>query len=276
MTKSTFILSLAAALLAGYGLGRLGDQPESDKPQASGGTHETRRGGGEPGIGAEGELGTDGSSRVRRPRSDKPTQLPDARRVSIPLSAIVPILKTQTFSQGDFMSLGGSMETALTMLGATEAERRQVQSLVKNTRERILGEEKNRIKVERADASGVRLDLTEMREVAMGIAGELQEGLRGALKPETADALVESVDWKNFYGYYKEGKPFINEFVLEREPGGRLLATHRYVSGYHSRHVQAADMPGDGKPADVSKYFDKRWESYLKGVEMLPVDAPER
>jgi len=275
MTKSTFILSMAAALLAGYGLGRMGGQPESGKPDEGGEKHETRSVGGFSGISAESDAGADASPRARRPRTDKPVQLPDPRRVSIPMSSVVPILKKQMFSYRDFMNLGDSMETALTMLGATDEEREQVRALVKDTQEKILREEKNHIKVEKADATGVKLDLTGMREIAEGIAGELQDGLRGALKPEAADALVESVDWKNFYAVQREGNPIVSEFALERGPGGGLMATHRYGNGSSSRHLQGPDMPQEGKPADVSKYFDQRWESYLKGVEMLPVDAPE-
>jgi len=179
------------------------------------------------------------------------------------------------FSYRDFTQLGESMENALTMLGATDAEREEVQELVKDTQNRLFEEEKKRIKVEKADTEGVTLDLSAMDEVAKGIAGELQDGLRAALKPETADALVESMDWKNFYGVQLPDKPMTHQFALERSANGDLTATHRYPMGSSSRHLQGPDMPQEGKPMDISKQFDKRWESYLKGVEMLPVDSPD-
>ena len=274
MKKSTFILSIVTALVAGYGLGKWGNRGEPTRLDSTVGTHDSRRTGRASGIEADGEAATDGSSKVRRPRPDKPVALPDARRVSIPMSSLTPIIKQQVFNYKDFTQLGDSMETALTMLGVTDEEREQMRSLVKGTQERIMREEKSHIKVEKADATGVTLDLTPMNEIVKGIAGEFQEGIRGALKPETADALVESMDWKNFYGFQRqEGQPNRTEFSLERGANGELMATRRYVGGSSSMHLE--DLPQEGKPMDISKHFGERWESYLKGVEMIPVDAPQ-
>ena len=276
MTKSIFIPSVVAALLAGYGLGRMGDRAEP-AGQESAGAHGTKRGGGSSGIESEGEATVDGSSRVRRPRSEKPAALPDARRGSIPITSLTPIIKQQVFNYKDFTQLGDSMETALTMLGVTDEERERVRSLVKETQERILREEKSHIRVEKADATGVTLDLTSMHEVVNGIAGDLQEGIRGSLKPETADALVESMDWKSFYGFRREeGQPHLQHFSWEKGADGDQMATRRYAGGSSSMYLPRREPPQEVKAMDVSKHFGERWESYLKGVEMVPVDPPKQ
>lgn len=277
MTKSTFIPSVVAALIAGYGLGRMGDGVGPAGQDGVAGAGDARRGGEVHGIESGGETAADGSSRVRRPRSEKPPALPDARRVSIPIASITPIIKQQVFNDKDFTQIGDSMETALTMLGVTDEEREQVRSLVKDTEARILREEKSHIRVEKADPTGVTLDLSPMHEVVNGIAGELQEGIRGALKPEAAEALVESMDWNSFYGFRREeGQPHLQQFLLEKGPDGELMATRRYAGGSSSMHLPRREPPQEVKSMDVSEHFGKRWESYLKGVEMVPVDPPKQ
>ncbi|GAA5117362.1 hypothetical protein GCM10023212_05960 [Luteolibacter yonseiensis] len=206
-------------------------------------------------------------SRRRVSRSDR-TAGEKEPRVSIPLKAVTEILKESQFSYSDFEVIIRKMPDALTMLGVGDSDKKAALEVMEASYRQILDEEKKHVRVTMADETGISLDRTGMDEPSKQVIATTQEGLRGSLPSDVAEALIGSIDWDRYY--FNTTKT--TSFRITRNPSGSLAATTTTGTGAMSSGLLPTEYPDDGTPISAEAVFDKRWSHHLKGKTLLPVD----
>ncbi len=268
--KAREIVLIVVALLAGFALGRVGRDPASGT-KAGGASKSIPDSGGSSSLDRPamdpGERDSPGAS---RPRRDRPAEVARNKssepRVSIPLKTVAGLLKDE-LSYSDFIVLGRKMEPALVMLGASEQEKKDVMAAINKNQAALLAEEKTHVKVASSDGSKITLDLSGMEEPARRIAGQLQEDLRAALPEDIAGALIGSMD---FNRYYFSGEARETSFRITRGDSGGLMATQATGGGSNGMGINPKEHADDGAPIPAAAVFDKRWSTWLEGVELTP------
>jgi hypothetical protein len=271
MMKYQRILPILLALASGLIVGRMTApaakvSPESNERR----TQTVPRSGFTASQGGEGaELRS--QSQVRDEKRPSPDR---GKRISVPLNLIVKDLKERQLADQNFDRIGDNIDGALTMLDATDSERQKVKAVLAKAEKDILAAEKERLKVTRSDSTGVELDTSGMKEVLPGIISAAQSGIRDSLAQDIGEALNASISWDRFYSRTDEFTPFT--LSIERFPGGQLVAQAKRDNSSMGMGIEPKDIPADGSPIPVSRFFDDRWRPFLKDVELVPVDPEQQ
>ena len=101
------------------------------------------------------------------------------------------------------------------------------------------------------------------------LAPKIQEGIRASLRADLADVLISSTKWDQLY---PTGGNSFPTFTITRSLTGRMTAWVRQFSGGRGSSV-GQEFPEDGTPIPADQVFkDERWNSFLKGLTLLPKD----
>lgn len=194
---------------------------------------------------------------------------PKEQRVSIPLKTLVSVLKDGDFKySSNFNRLNFSMEKALTLLGATEGERKEIADLVKKSESDILAAEKTHIKLGEVTADLIRMDMSGMRGPAEEIARRTQDGMRMALPADLAESIISAIKWED---YYPVDEKSFTRLEITRGRAGKLTVWEKIDNGGMG-HQADAEFKDDGTPLPAERIFHNRWKPFLKGVTILPKD----
>jgi hypothetical protein len=269
------LVSIAlVSLVLGFALGRISaptdsGRGESETPGSTRGKpdgSETADGDTPSGEVHPGHGKRPGRTRAARDRAED--SKPKEPRVSIPLAAVVRILKEQELKYADFKGLDRPMEKALTLLGATETEREAVNALVTSAETEMFAEEKKHLRLGEVSGDQIQLDMRGMKGPAEAIAARMKEGIRAALPADMAEALISAINWQEYYPV--DDKSFAR-LEVTRGRGGRLTAWERTEHHGTGRGLDA-EFGDDGTPLPADRIFEDRWKPFLKGVTILPKD----
>jgi hypothetical protein len=221
---------------------------------------------GSAGAGMSGEGADREDSRQRATRKNLESH--GEPRVSVPLKAVVSILRERQFAYSDFNDIYRKMPDALTILGANDADKNAALAVVSKSRDDMEKEEKLHVRISRSDESGITLDRSEMEAPSKAVADATQQGLRDSLPQDTAEALIASIDW---HRYYFNGTKETS-FHISRNANGSLSATTTTGTGSFSSGLRSEQYPDNGTPIPADAVFEKRWAPFLQGKMLLPVN----
>lgn len=259
-----------AALLLGFALGRISAPAGPDRGHSVAGNSargESVHSGADDGSpGLPGIERPQARTRVARERTEEAK--PKEPRVSLPLSTVVKILKDGNLKYAEFDSLPYRLGEALTLLGATEAEKEQVKSLADTSKAGILAMEKSHLRLAETSEHMIRFDMSGMREPVEEITGRLKDDIRMSLPADMAEGLVSAINWEKFYVTEDESA---TRLEITRNRKGRLTAWEKSAGGGTGRTVDS-QYADDGTPLPADKIFEDRWKPLLKGVTILPKD----
>lgn len=203
-------------------------------------------------------------------RSDRSKTAPaDDPRVSVPLHSVAQILKEKQFAYSDFEGLDRQMADALTLLGVSAQDKAAITSYMKTMYAEVLSEEKKHVKVSKADAGRVTLDLSGMAGPSERIAARTKEAFRESLPSDAAETLIASIDWDKFYF---RGEASEVSFRVTRNVNGSLMATTATGWGTHGSGLNSKEYPDDGTPIPAAKIFEPRWQQHLGEMKLPPVN----
>lgn len=159
---------------------------------------------------------------------------------------------------------------ALTLLGVSADEQETVVGVMNDIKQRILAEEKQRVKVSQVTETELILDQSGMLEPMKQIVADAQEGIRANLPQDLAGALIEAINWEEFYAGGPQAP--VTTFRIERTPNG-LVAQRNYQGGGMGFPLDSSHFPDDGTPISIrAAYGDDRWVPFLGDHKLLPVD----
>ncbi len=204
----------------------------------------------------------------RRPPR-RPTETKNEARVSIPLRTIVGILKEGQASS-DFEDINRKMPDALTFLGASESERQAALDVMTKAKEEMYAEERENLKIVKADDAEVIIDHGGMQEPALRVAEHTREQLRRSLPNDTATALIDSIPWDRFYSDLAGSAT--TRFRIVRDAQGFLAATVSTANHSFSSRLSADKFPDDGNPIPADDLFGSRWGPFMKGRSLVPAE----
>ncbi|RYD20064.1 MAG: hypothetical protein EOP88_16525 [Verrucomicrobiaceae bacterium] len=187
-------------------------------------------------------------------------------RMSIPLTTISEVIRQQQVSTS-FNWLDFGVEKSLTLLGATEEEKKDVLDHLSRLEAEILEEEKKHLKMIQTDPTEIRVDNRSMEEFARAITRQAQDGIRARLPGDMAEVLVTSIDWDK---YYPTDDKSIPSLTIVRNQEGKLQAWIRTEAGGGAFNLDSK-YPDDGTPIPADEIFPEgRWKPFLKGLTLLP------
>lgn len=246
-TRISVGLGLGIGLLAGFGLGRF-LQPADPQP------------------------GTAGKEAATAKLSPGP-------RISVPVSSVVKTLQDAEprqlpgFSLRGFEDLSRCMPKALAFIGIAHESQPPVIRLFWDIEQRMLAEEKQRLKVSKATDTEIVIDHSAMLEPAKQFANEARQGLIDHLPPEFAEALIQAIDWDGFY-MQGDGAP-LTTFQIVRGKHG-LMARRSFPKGSTAIVLKSDRYKDDGSLIAAKEvYGDARWKGHLGDRKLLPVDDPD-
>jgi len=212
----------------------------------------------------------DGKTNLRtRAHERVENKKPKEPRVSIPLRTLVDGVRKNAFSScSGFDRLEYAMERALSLMGATDREKEELKTLVKNSESEMLAAEKTHIKLGAVTSDKIQMDMSAMRGPAGEIAGRTKDGIRAALPPDLAEALISAINWDDYYPTDEKSFTFLE---ITRKPSGKLIAWERQDSGGTGYGVNE-EFKDDGTFLPADRIFPDRWKPFLKGVTILPKD----
>ena len=185
-------------------------------------------------------------------------------RISIPMSTVANILKSQRFNS-NFMELSHGLERNLPYLGASEVEIAEIKNSLKKVQDELQAEEKKHLKVLQSDDTRIQLDNSSMQAVAESVRQQFQNDLRSTLPGDAAELLISSIDWNQFYPTDKESYPTLK---ITRSSSGRMNAM--VMTGFGGSGGQVHGFADDGTPIPADQVFDERWKPLIKGLTLLP------
>lgn len=125
------------------------------------------------------------------------------------------------------------------------------------------------MKVSKADAGRVTLDLSGMAGSSERIAARTREVFRESLPADAAETLIASIDWEKFYF---RGEAREVSILVTRNANGSLMATTATGWGTHGSGLNSKEYPDDGTPIPAAKIFEPRWQQHLGELALLPVN----
>ncbi|MES2921852.1 MAG: hypothetical protein V4819_09905 [Verrucomicrobiota bacterium] len=189
---------------------------------------------------------------------------PAEPRISVPVSSVAKTLKGLQFNS-DIMAPFNGIDRAFPFLGATEAEEAEIKTSLKRAKDELLAAEKRLIKVIQTDQTQIRMDNSSMRDVAQSVAQQVQTDIRSNLPGDTAEILISSINWEQFYPTDEKNFPTLS---IIRQSSSRISAMEMIGGGGHGGQVHG--FADDGTPIPADQVFNDRWKPFLKGLTLLP------
>lgn len=196
---------------------------------------------------------------------------PENEKVTILLKDAEAALQGHYFTLMSFDNANQKIDTALALLGTTPAQREQIADLMNETRRNLIDLEQANFRVRGKDDHKVELDIGDFDEFGDAAEKEIdrmKQQFRDILPERTADALLNSISWQN---YYPLMAPLSNYATLSitQLGDGHLMATFRAERSSQGKGFDSSKYPA-GQPIPASEVFDERWRPYLKDVFLLP------
>lgn len=195
-------------------------------------------------------------------REDK--KKPAEARISVPVSSLMKTIKGLQFNS-DIMANFNGIDRAFPFLGATEAEEAEIKASLKRAKDELQAAEKRLVKVVQTDQTEIRMDNSAMRDIADSISQRLQTDIRSNLPGDTAEILISSINWEQFYPTDEKNFPTLS---IIRQTSSRMAAMEMIGGGGHGGQVH--NFADDGTPIPADQVFDDRWKPLLKGLTLLP------
>ena len=267
-------LLVLIALVVGFLAGRK-TAPSTDTPSAGVTADDNhRRERSRPGSHASPE---DGGAPTRpnrpRPREDREPSADTGPKVALSLELITKDLRERQLSHMNFTYLDSNIDGPLKLLGANDDERLQVKATLTTMKEEIYAAEKKHLKVLKSDTTVVLLDATGMKAALPAIMETTQSRIRDATSQRLGEAINASINWDGLYDMTGKFEPVKLEIV--KGPGGAIIAQERFGGGGTGYHLNKEDIPTDGSLIHANRHFGGRWEPFLKGVMLEPVDPTD-
>lgn len=207
--------------------------------------------------------GESGSAKFRS--HERPPGAPDS--ITIPSKSIKNLIANKSHRGWDYRYLADHVSDALTILGATDEEHRAVGAAFEKARAELVGKEKELARVTQPDPSKIEIDLTAVKEHATRIVRGIQDDLRTTLPSSTAEILISSIEWGD---YYIPGGETSMIFTIERSPGGRIHAYARSNNDFYGQSVNSqVELPED-TPIQARAIFGNSWGHLLQDLTILP------
>lgn len=188
--------------------------------------------------------------------------------MAVPVKTVVKLLQAHFRGVG-YQELPVGMERAVDTLGISRTESDEINDLFKKSRDELTAAEKTCFKLGHVTPDRIEIDTSAIREPASAIIGRLQQGIRSTLKPEAAELLISSIDWKK---YYPIDNSSTTTFEISRKYTGLRSAWVRTTGQNSGRGIDKRKFPDDGTPLPADQIFDDRWKPYLQGLTLLPTD----
>lgn len=205
------------------------------------------------------------ATRTRVGRREEKKKTSEAR-ISVPVSSVAKIIKGLQFDSNIMAPFNG-VDRAFPFLGVTETEDAELKASLKRSKDELLAAEKRFIKVHQTDQNQIQMDNRSMRDVAEAVSQRLQTDIRSNLPSDTAEILISSINWEQFYATDAKNFPTL---TIIRQTSSRITAMEMIGGGGHG--TQVLNFADDGTPIPADQVFDDRWKPFLKGLTLLPQD----
>jgi len=208
---------------------------------------------------------------------ERSTPVPSENRVSIPADLGGKLLADSKFLSCGFDEIGGRLEQALTLLGATPGQRDAVIDLFKRTEQEIYETEKKHVGVRTSGDSEIWLNMFDMEDHAPQIIKNTREGIAEILDPAQTEALNRSIDWSKFYNTSYSQEVLLT--VVRRD--GMLHRTENSGSSGSSTNLPQEKFPPNTSSLPASEVFKgetrmnrrtRDWSHLLEGKTLVPID----
>lgn len=207
-----------------------------------------------------------GTAGTRSGSAERDERKQSGPRMSIPLATISEVIRQQQVSTS-FNWLDFGVEKSLTLLGASEEEKKDVLDHLRRLATEILEEEKKHLEIIQNDPTEIRVDNRSMEPFARAIIRQAQDGIRARLPGDMAEVLVTSIDWDK---YYPTDDKSIPSLTVARDRHGKLQAWIKTESGGSAFDMDSKYLD-DGTPIPADEIFPEgRWKPFLKGLTLLP------
>lgn len=195
----------------------------------------------------------------------------DEGQISVSRKSIRNLIAGKSFRGWDYRHLGDHAADVLTVLGATQEEQRAAGTLFETAAGELRMSEKELAKVTQPDPTKIHIDLAAVRGPAGEIVRNLQNNLRSTLPAATADLLISSIKWDD---YYIPGGETSVTLTLRQNTDGRTWGDVRSNTGYHGQSVSTFLEPSDGSPASAGAVF-RQWAPLVGDLRIVPLNPKE-
>ncbi|MES2924665.1 MAG: hypothetical protein V4819_24140 [Verrucomicrobiota bacterium] len=160
------------------------------------------------------------------------------------------------------------MSGSLEALGASKIEREEIKALIKKSKDDIHAAEKAHFRLRLVTPDHIEIETKGIWDAIATIRGNLQNGIRAALKPEAAEILLSAIDWESFYP--TDERSSIRSLEIYRDESVGLVALVKPKGGRLVEVLPIEKFPDDGTPLPADQIFSEPWKTYLKGLTIVP------
>ena len=196
---------------------------------------------------------------------------PEEGQIAISRKSIKNLIAGKSFRGWDYRGLGDHAADVLTVLGATEEEQRAAGTYFETAANELRVKEKELAKVTQPDPAKIHIDLAAVRGPAVEIVRNLQNNLRSTLPGATADLLISSIKWDD---YYIPGGETSVTLTLKQNTDGRTWGDVRSTTGYHGQSISTYLEPSDGSPVSAGAVF-RQWAPLVGDLRIAPLSRKE-
>lgn len=217
------------------------------------------------------ETSTISWKRTRNPQRPE-AKSSDPASVMIPLDTISTVAKERLLFYQNFENIPAQLDDLLKLLGCSNDERLAVTNLMEATRQEILNQEQKRLKITRADRTGVTIDMSGMIDPIQQITSRTQAQFGKLLSPEIARALNDSIDWDNFYFRRGESKLETTFKITRGGENGQLAAVISTEKGWWRTTLESERYAEYNEQIPAALVFGTRWAPYLEKITLVPAN----